>query len=542
MKPESRFTILRSVGRDELGEVSEAVDNVTGRQVALRTFDAAVTSSAGARQRLESALTALHKLGPARTPRPSALCLQQDGAWMAAEWVASPALTVFTGRMGALVPEIAAQIACGILDALVELHEAGAPHGSLTPNKVVLTQGFTTGGVVTTDPFLNLLAPKAAVPASYVAPEQAQGQDATIATDIYAVGLILFEMIAGAPAFGQGSAQDILQAQIQQPAPSLVQVKPEANVSPDLDAIVQLALSKDPSARFKTALAMRRALGSCRVIAFDEATEVASTPLGSARGQGVAELFIAAPAVDPAVAEAAARAAAQAAEAERVMAEALRQQEEAQQMIAAQQAEAARAMAEQLAEEQRQAEAKRQAEAAMAQAAAIAAQQAEAAAQQAESQRQAAAAQQAEAQRQAAAAQQAEAQRQADAAAQQAAAAAQQAEAQRQAAESQRQAAALQGETTRPSESFSTPVVPHEAVSAGVDYSGLPDEPKEKVAAWFAKAEDQDYLEARKLEATRPSNTDIKRSVNRRAVGVMVSVAAVILAAFVGVFLMGTGA
>ena len=492
MKPDTRFTILRTVGRDELGEVSEAFDNQTGRQVALKSFDVWATQSNSSRRRMEEALVALHGKGPARTPRPTALALSREGAWLASEWVSAPALSFFVEKMGALAPEIAAQIGCGVLDALIEIHETGQAHGGLTPSKIILTQGFSAGGVVVTDPFQSLLyhandpaeALKAARPLffgnpRYLSPEQARGQEPTAASDVYAVGLLLYEMISGRPAFNQATPQELIHAQATTAPTPIRQVKPDAPVSADLEAIIQLALAKEPPARFGSALAMRRALGSCRTTPFNEAEEMGAAPMARVRGEAIEELFIAAPAVDAATLEA--------------------------ERVAAQQAEALR-----LAEEMRQ-----QQEAAAAQkarmeaehAAAVAAQAAEAAAQAARE-----AAQRQEEQEAAARALIAE-QAAKDEAARRAA----------QEAAAQRAARELAGDDTA--------ILP---VGEAIALS-----PDEKIAAWFRKGEDAEYLEDRKIETTMMTRGENVRVSNRRATGVLVSVTALILVAVVAIYSVG---
>lgn len=498
MKPESRFTILRSVHTDAMGEVSEAIDNTTGRQVALRKLVPAVTQSNPRRQRLEEALVKLHKSGPARTPRATVLALQKDGAWFATEWSSASTLAFFKERLGSFAPEFAIQIACGILDALSEIHAQGLAHGGLSPERVLLTDGFNASGVALVDPFLNLLHDQSPIVASacgayagdpsYLAPEQVNGAEASVASDIYAVGLVLYELLTGKPAFAFGSTVETLNAQLAGTPVPPSKIKPDANISADLESALMLALSKDPSSRFGSAIAMRRALSSMRMLPFDEAKELAGQPLGRAAGQNIDPLVIAVPAVDASAAEAE-RLAAQQAEMMRLAA----QQAEAARLaeverLAAQQAEAMRLIEqERLAKEARAQEQLRQQQEAMARAAA-------------------------------------EAQQQAQAAAASAAAAATAA----QAADTVVTRAPAQAPA--PLAEAPTPVVQVAPVPQAAYVTN-----DAKAAAWFDKGNDVEHIERLKVEAVSPNLYEVNRSFRRRSTGMMFTMAALILGAMVGI-------
>jgi len=395
MKPEARFTILQSVGRDELGEVSQAMENETGKLVALKVFDAWTMKSGDARANYRDAIQVMHAIGPARTPRPIAIHLAEESGWLATEWLSSDSLETFAKRLGRFAPEIAAGIACGLLDALQEFHDAGLPHGGLTPGKIHLMQGFMPGGVVVTDPFQHVLyggeSPLSRAQSGtgpyfgdprYLSPEQARGDKPDIRSDIYAIGLILFEMLSGRAAF-EGTPHEILQGHVNTDAPKIASTCDVA-IPEDLEFIVGTALAKNPDARFQSPIAMRRALAHCRS-AVDEDAERAAAPLGRSRGNDITALFMtkveAVPAQDDMAAQqaAAAAAAAQAAAAQAAAAEAADKQaaeaaakaaqEEAARNDAAQKEAAAAAAAEQAAAAAAAEAAKRDEEAATAAAA-----------------------------------------------------------------------------------------------------------------------------------------------------------------------------
>lgn len=303
MKPDERFKILQSIGRDTVGEIFQTVKLQGEGLAAVKVFEEWTVQDADARASYAKAIQNIHAVGPARTPRPLALQVEQDNAWIATEWVGAESLASFVKRQGAFDPDVAIGIACGILDALMELHQAGIPHGNLSLDNIHLSQGFLPGGVILSQPAQNLLwgsqsvlrranaGDETKIPdVRFMAPEQIGGGPASVQSDLYAVGAILYLLLTGKPLF-DGSTPEILRAHLSEPAP-----KASASVAklpPDLEDILGLALGKDDTARFQATIAMRRALAHCRKSG-DEASEKAAAPLGVQLGQDIQPLITAA--------------------------------------------------------------------------------------------------------------------------------------------------------------------------------------------------------------------------------------------------------
>lgn len=339
MKPEERFNILQSVASDDVGEVFQTVRLDGQGLVALKRFNASVLQNANARAAYEAVVRKIHAAGLARTPRPFAMNLAADNGWVGTEWVGAETLADFARRLDRFESEVAAGIGCGVLDALIELHDLGVVHGGLSPSNIWLTQGFLPGGVALAHPAQYLLrgegplltAGKAAEGVSadsarYIAPERVRGEATGVSSDLYAVGVILYELLTGKP-FYEGSADDILNAQLNTPAP---QANAGGDVAQDLSDIIAIALSKDPSQRFQAAIAMRRALAHCRK-GGDETSEQASAPLGQQRGQNIVPLVVADKAADGQAAKDAAAATAAAAAAQQAAKDAAAKDAAAQQ-------------------------------------------------------------------------------------------------------------------------------------------------------------------------------------------------------------------
>jgi serine/threonine protein kinase len=267
----------RVVGSDELGEVKAGRSSRDGETYAVKRFaEWALAAPGGAGAFVES-VRALAARSTSRTPAVIDVSLSPGAGTLVTRWIDGPTLESVLASRGTLPVAEATEVACGILDALEELHHAAGAHGGLTPRKVLLTRGTDAGGVIITDPYQHLLYsvddPARSLSAEperfigtpqYFSPEQAQGKRPTAASDIYAVGLLLYQMLTGKTPFDSGSASRTLKRHVfEKPLPLRLA---SAGVKPtkELEAAVAKALQKEPSARFSSAAEMREALGGPR--------------------------------------------------------------------------------------------------------------------------------------------------------------------------------------------------------------------------------------------------------------------------------------
>lgn len=176
---------------------------------------------------------------------------------------------------GALPVGEALRIASGVASALDKAHRHGIIHRDLKPGNVFLLRGSSASAPATAkllDFGLAKLAPATGVAGGlmtataappltargtilgtlqYMAPEQAEGGDADARTDIFALGVLLFEAVTGRKAFEGKSQASLLSAILKDDPPPISQLQPLA--PPALEFLVRTCLAKDPDARFQTA-------------------------------------------------------------------------------------------------------------------------------------------------------------------------------------------------------------------------------------------------------------------------------------------------
>ncbi len=183
------------------------------------------------------------------------------------EYVEGENLKELIVRTGALPLRGAIELALAVADGLAFAHEHGLVHRDVKPQNVLLS---STGEVKVTDFGIarsleveHGLTQTGTVMGTgeYLAPEQASGQPISAATDVYSLGIVLWELLTGDVPFGGENFVAIALRHVNEPPPSLRDVRPD--VTPRLAAAVERALEKDPAARFPSMEAFAQELRAC---------------------------------------------------------------------------------------------------------------------------------------------------------------------------------------------------------------------------------------------------------------------------------------
>ena len=269
MQPEQfgPYRIGPRLGRGGMGAVYEAVDTTTGATVAVKVLATHLADDPGLKARFRAEIETLKELRHPGIVQLLAYGDQDDQPYFAMEIVRGQSLEQLLrgGRRFSWQETVAT--ALSVTKALKLAHDHGVVHRDLKPANLLLTENLAPGeGVKLADFGIAKLFGGAAHTAhgniigtaEYMAPEQAAGKGIDHRADLYALGLVMFAMLAGRPPFRGGQVTEIIEKQRRTPAPRVSSLA--ADVPPELDALIDRLLSKDPSARPASALALNRLL------------------------------------------------------------------------------------------------------------------------------------------------------------------------------------------------------------------------------------------------------------------------------------------
>ena len=261
-----RYEILRELGRGGMAVVYLARDLRHDRHVALKVLLPTLAQSLGADRFLREICTA------ARLQHPHVLSVYDSGAvgaellWFTMPFVEGESLRDRLQREAQLPVPDALRIAREVADGLDFAHRHGVVHRDVKPENILLGDGHALvadfgisralAGDETDEP-LTETGVRVGTPA-YMSPEQATGQQVDARTDVYALGAVLYEMLAGEPPFTGPTPQAIIAKRFHSDALPLRAVRPA--VPDHVDRAVTRALARTPADRFASAAELARAL------------------------------------------------------------------------------------------------------------------------------------------------------------------------------------------------------------------------------------------------------------------------------------------
>jgi uncharacterized membrane protein YgcG len=255
-----RYRVEALLGTGGMGEVWAARDLLLDRAVAVKVLGGALAGDGRAAERLRREARAAARLEHPSIARVLDLGEQDGRPYLVMELLEGESLAARIDRAGAMAAPEAARVVAAVADALEAAHRAGVVHRDVKPGNVFLT---SDGEVKVLDFGIASAAGEAALTTgemlgtpAYLAPERVLGHPATPAADIYALGVVLYELLAGRRPFDDGSDIELAMAHVHaHPAP-LALAAPSA--PPFLAAACEQAMAKDPSARPPSAAAFAR--------------------------------------------------------------------------------------------------------------------------------------------------------------------------------------------------------------------------------------------------------------------------------------------
>jgi len=258
------FHIDSLIGRGASGEVHLATDTASGTRVALKLLP---LESAEAARRFVAEAGAAQRLQHPDIVQVFAAGTQGHLGWIAMEPLAGCDLVRYT-RPARLLPEpVVLAVAERVARALAYAHGLGVVHRDVKPANVMVD--WAAGRVVLTDFGIARVADAERTRTGlvlgspgYMAPEQLAGAEAGAAGDVYALGVTLFELLAGRRPHDAASLGELLRQVASEPAPDLALLRP--GLAPELAALVARTLAKRPADRPAGAAALADALRSVR--------------------------------------------------------------------------------------------------------------------------------------------------------------------------------------------------------------------------------------------------------------------------------------
>ena len=252
----NRYQILESIGTGGMAEVYKAFDTFLNREVAVKILRAQYTDDEGFvsrfRQEAQSAARLIHP----NIVNVYDVGRDDDSYYIIMEYVKGRTLKEFISEVGALDPMTAVIIAHGIASALKHAHSRGIIHCDIKPHNILLDENnnpkvadFGIARAITTATMTYTASVVGSV--HYLSPEQVRGEKVSAQSDLYSLGILLFEMLTGCLPYTAETPVAVALMHVRERMPLVREINSEVPLV--LEKIVAKALAKDKEERYSTA-------------------------------------------------------------------------------------------------------------------------------------------------------------------------------------------------------------------------------------------------------------------------------------------------
>jgi len=285
------YDVVAALGAGGMGEVYRARDRKLGREVALKVLPAEVAADPDRLARFEREARTVAGLNHPNIVTLYSFETEDGTTYLTMELVEGESLDRHLAAGGLPVPQVV-ELGAALADALAAAHEKGVVHRDLKPANVMLTRDgrikvldFGLAKLGVPDSVADSAQAPTVVEAlsvagqvvgtvPYMAPEQVRGEAIDSRTDLFALGVVLYEMTTGRRPFQGATPAVVLSAILRDPPDGLSSSR--ADVPSDLERIVGRCLEKDPRARYRTAREIAQELRRLRLVR--EAASVVKLP------------------------------------------------------------------------------------------------------------------------------------------------------------------------------------------------------------------------------------------------------------------------
>jgi len=249
-----RYEILAEAGHGSMGNVYKARDRETGETVALKLLKPEIASDQAMMDRFKNELLFARKITHKNICRVHEFNRIGGVAYTSMEFVEGESLRSVLNRFGGLPARKAIDLAQQMCSGLKEAHAQGIVHRDLKPENVMIDDHGNVKimdfGIARSMEVATRLTGSMVGTPAYMAPEQVTGKSVDYRTDVYSVGLILYEIFTGVPAFHADNTVAVAMKQMQEAPRPPHEIEP--NIPAAMERVILKCLEKEPTRRFQT--------------------------------------------------------------------------------------------------------------------------------------------------------------------------------------------------------------------------------------------------------------------------------------------------